>query len=314
MPYRFWNWQNADCEPTAENCPFVDAQDMYDHLKRAWCVETCAPRLRPKWSLANMTEGQCSITAFLAQDYFGGDVYGVRLPDGAYHCYNVVDGKAFDLTSEQFGDEVLDYSTGVPQSREAHLGDPDKRARYELLKERLLSSVKGVHLRKICWDNVRQVCRLGLTKEQTHYVANNKASLICAYITLSEGEPVLPYAIYHDDKVVGFIMLGYDDDWTGYERKKWLESDYYKEHEGHPYYYVWRFMIDRRYQRRGYGREALELALDLMRTEPYGPAEYAILSYEPSNEVGRKLYASLGFEELTEFQEEDDEVYAVRKL
>ena len=40
-------------------------------------------------------------------------------------------------TSEQFGDTVLDYSTGVPQNREIHFSKDDKKERYELLKKRL---------------------------------------------------------------------------------------------------------------------------------------------------------------------------------
>lgn len=40
-------------------------------------------------------------------------------------------------TSEQFGDTVLDYSTGVPQNRETHFSKDDKKERYELLKKRL---------------------------------------------------------------------------------------------------------------------------------------------------------------------------------
>ena len=56
-------------------------------------------------------------------------------------------------------------------------------------------------------------------------------------------------------------------------------------------------MIDKRYQGNGYGREALRLAVDFVRTAPCGKAEYCWLSYEPENEVARKLYLSSGFEE-----------------
>ena len=124
--YKFWGWQTADVKPLGKTYPFEDPRQMYDYLTRCWGADTCAPRLRDKWSPANMTEGQCSITAFLVQDIFGGEVYGIRLPDGAYHCYNVVGEVQFDLTSEQFGDEVLDYTQGVPQSREEHFADQDK--------------------------------------------------------------------------------------------------------------------------------------------------------------------------------------------
>ena len=47
-------------------------EDLYDALTRSWCLETCAPRLRHLWSPEDMTVGQCSVTAFLAQDIFGG--------------------------------------------------------------------------------------------------------------------------------------------------------------------------------------------------------------------------------------------------
>lgn len=101
-------------------------------------METCAPRLRGKWSEENKTCGQCSITAFLVQDLFGGQVYGVPLPDGNFHCYNVVDGHTFDLTSEQFR-ENLDYRDNPEQFRQVHFAKEEKRQRYELLKRKLLA-------------------------------------------------------------------------------------------------------------------------------------------------------------------------------
>ena len=81
--------------------------------------------------------GQCSITAFLVQDLFGGQVYGILRPGGNYHCYNVVDGHIFDLTSEQFGGEILCYQGNPEQSRQAHFAKEEKYQRYLLLKQRL---------------------------------------------------------------------------------------------------------------------------------------------------------------------------------
>ena len=71
------------------------------------------------------------------QDIFGGRVYGIRRPDGNYHCYNVVGDCCFDLTSEQFGDEVLDYQDNPEQFRETHFAKEEKRLRYEYLKNAL---------------------------------------------------------------------------------------------------------------------------------------------------------------------------------
>ena len=114
-----------------------EIRELYRDLKHAWCLETCAPRLRPSWSEDNPTWGQCSITSFLVQDLLGGKVYGVPLPEGGFHCFNAVGDYTFDLTSEQFGGEELDYDNRPEQLREVHFADADKFARYELLKERL---------------------------------------------------------------------------------------------------------------------------------------------------------------------------------
>lgn len=138
--YKFYGWETADCLAKEGLCPGVGTpRDLYDRLEKAWTIDTCAPRLRNEWSEQNKTAGQCSITAFLAQDLFGGEVYGIPLPSGGVHCYNVVGSCLFDLASEQFGDVTLDYTKGILQSREEHFSDRDKYARYCLLKQGVLS-------------------------------------------------------------------------------------------------------------------------------------------------------------------------------
>lgn len=115
--------------------------ELYDLLAEIWCEYTCAPRMRDRWTRANRTLGQCSVTAFLAQDIFGGKVYGIPLPEGGYHCFNVVNDSVFDLTSEQF-DRKLYYSLKSPeQFREVHFAKEEKRLRYEYLKKELESRI-----------------------------------------------------------------------------------------------------------------------------------------------------------------------------
>lgn len=116
--------------------------DLYQVLSGIWCAETCAPRMRDKWTPENMTLGQCSITAFLVQDLFGGEVFGVLREGGNYHCYNKAGGYVFDLTSEQFGDEKLNYDCSIIQSRDIHFSKTEKKSRYEWLKEKLKESVQ----------------------------------------------------------------------------------------------------------------------------------------------------------------------------
>ena len=134
MSYGFYGWQQADVRDRNGLTP----RDLYDLLKTVWCAETCAPRMRAEWTRENPTLGQCSITAFLIQGLFGGQVFGVPLGDGNFHCYNAVDGCVFDLTSEQFGSKALSYDGNPEQFRETHFAKEEKRLRYELLRRRLL--------------------------------------------------------------------------------------------------------------------------------------------------------------------------------
>ena len=103
---------------------------------------------------------------------------------------------------------------------------------------------------------------------------------------------VYPFGIYNDKKPVGFLLLAYDysevcDDPEAPEIAK-----------GN--YFLWRIMIDKRYQGRGYGKEAVKLALDFIKTFPHGKAKYCWICYDKENEVARKLYLSVGFKEIGE--------------
>lgn len=73
-------------------------------------------------------------------------------------------------------------------------------------------------------------------------------------------------------------------------------------------------MIDRKYQNKGYGRAAMKLALDYIKTYPCGKSEWCWLSYEPENEAAKKLYSSFGFVERPDLYKEGDEMPAVLKL
>ena len=143
MEYGFYGWEDADCTPVDSMFEKIrDPRVLYEMLGGIWCAETCAPRMRQDWTVSNKTLGQCSITAFLAQDIFGGKVYGIPRDGGNFHCYNVVGNRVFDLTSEQFGDEKLCYEGNPEQSRETHFSKEEKRLRYEYLRSELLKKLQ----------------------------------------------------------------------------------------------------------------------------------------------------------------------------
>ena len=124
-PYHFYGWEAACVRDGLGLTPC----DYYDLLAGIWCAETCAPRMRKDWTIENRTLGQCSITAILIQDIYGGKVYGVPLGDGNFHCFNDVDGCVFDLTSEQFGSTVLSYDNCPEQERGVHFSKEEKKRR-----------------------------------------------------------------------------------------------------------------------------------------------------------------------------------------
>ena len=73
--YKFYGNDTHSIKPFDEQFNFVKNQrHLYDLLSEIWSKDTCAPRMQKDWTKENMTLGQCSITAFLVQDIFGGSV------------------------------------------------------------------------------------------------------------------------------------------------------------------------------------------------------------------------------------------------
>ena len=160
-----------------------------------------------------------------------------------------------------------------------------------------------IHLEKVTHKNVWDVTELEIFESQYPFVASNDESLMEAYIAVtSEGAYAYPFGIYNDETLVGFLMIGYNEAGIEEEAPEILKNNYS----------LWRLMIDKNHQGKGYGREAVRLALEFIRSWPHGKAEYCALSYEPENEVAKKLYASFGFAENGEI--DGDEVVAVLKL
>ena len=135
MEQSYYQKQLKVLRPTDDEFKECLLYEPYLVLRNCWKADTCAPRMRKDWSEENLTLGQCSITSFLIQDEFGGEVYGVPLGDGNFHCFNVIDGIAYDITSEQFKED-LHYDLDFIQSREVHFAKQEKYERYLLLKER----------------------------------------------------------------------------------------------------------------------------------------------------------------------------------
>ena len=142
MKFKYYGHDVKDIKPINNDFPYIKThRDLYIALKKVWSKDTCSLKFKKEWSKKNPALGQCTITSFLVQDIFGGDVYAVPIDEGLMHCFNIIDGKMIDLTSEQFKGQKLTYNTNHKQDRERHLFfDPDKVQRYELLKKGLIDT------------------------------------------------------------------------------------------------------------------------------------------------------------------------------
>jgi len=130
-----------------------------------------------------------------------------------------------------------------------------------------------VELREITAATVRTICGLEVAEEQRENVAPVAISIAQAHF-----EPRATFrAIYAGNEPVGF-MLWRDDDKPGTA-------------------YLWRFMIDRRHQGKGYGRAALEQAFALLKAQGVITLSASVVRGEHSP-LG--FYLSIGFIEANE--------------
>ena len=127
-----------------------------------------------------------------------------------------------------------------------------------------------IQLKPVTKENIDDILAMRVNKEQERFVTSNAESLAVAYVY---SETAYPFGIYDDDTPVGFIMMGY------YEVKG--------------YYTLWKLMIDRRYQQKGYGREALRQGLKFVRDRFHAAEIYTGVT--PGNSAAKGLYESAGF-------------------
>lgn len=95
-------------------------------LVKCWSKESST-----LWTQENPAKGQCSVTAIVIQEFFGGSIMKTKLESGQFHFYNLINSKRIDFTKEQFP-EPLNYDD-VLSSREEAFGDTNLK-QYNYLK------------------------------------------------------------------------------------------------------------------------------------------------------------------------------------
>ncbi|MDD2806423.1 MAG: GNAT family N-acetyltransferase [Elusimicrobiales bacterium] len=132
-----------------------------------------------------------------------------------------------------------------------------------------------VTLKKIDKDNYRECMRLSVAEDQSKFVAANARSLGKAYAFY---ETAHPFAVYADGAMVGFIL--------------------YRDLPESGNYVIDQMMTDKRWQGKGYGRQAVLEVLKLMRER--GLFHRACACCCINNEVALKFFRSRGFTRVVE--------------
>ena len=132
-----------------------------------------------------------------------------------------------------------------------------------------------VEVREITKENYEECLHLKTAESQKAFVSSTVHSLAQAWVYY---DTAFPFAIYADNIMVGFIMLGY--------------------YEAGGYYTLWKFMIDEKYQNKGYGKRALRLGIAYLVNRFQVKEIYT--AYYATNRIARNLYASVGFRETGE--------------
>lgn len=127
-----------------------------------------------------------------------------------------------------------------------------------------------VNIKEVDKENWYECCELEVLEEQKKYMEPNAIS-----IAQSKFEPTLKsFAIYLENKIVGFVMYN--------SVKEELDS-----------YWIYRIMIDKKYQRKGIGKIATKLVIEQMVKLP--ECKRIAVGYHPENQGSYNLYSKLGF-------------------
>lgn len=123
--------------------------------------------------------------------------------------------------------------------------------------------------KEITKENFWDCIELAVSKDQADFVTSNAIS-----IGQSKVQPeCIPLAVYDNDIMVGFIMYCIDED------------------DGE--YWIYRIMIDEKYQSKGYGKKALEKLLEVIKQDE--SHNKIFLGVHKDSIYAVKMYESFGF-------------------
>lgn len=134
-----------------------------------------------------------------------------------------------------------------------------------------------ISLKKVTKFNLISILQLEVNPQQKKLVAPNAVSIAQAHFN----KDAWFRAIYADNDPIGFVMIS-------------DSSLKYRSNLNHrPSYFLWRIMIDAKYQGKGYGKQAMKLIIDHVKGRP--KAKELLLSHFKSDGNAEEFYKKLGF-------------------
>lgn len=150
----------------------------------------------------------------------------------------------------------------------------------------------SVSLQRITSETLDDILSLSVSEDQKAFVASIERSIAEAHFD----EGAWFRAIYADETPVGFALL-HDESLCEQPRQS-------------GYCFLWRMMIDQRYQRMGFGRRGVRLVIAHVKSRP--DVKCLHTSWRRGKGSAEGFYQKLGFRETGE--DDSGEVHAVLDL
>ena len=132
---------------------------------------------------------------------------------------------------------------------------------------------KSIVLKPITAENLAAALDLQLEEHQKPYVMHPMRSLAHAYVYR---DSCYPFGIYDGDKMVGYSMIRHNPEIKACT--------------------IWHLLIDKAYQKQGYGSSALMMVIKQILAMPFGIGlEKILIACHPENDVAYRLYLNFGF-------------------
>ncbi|MFV8521183.1 GNAT family N-acetyltransferase [Bacillus sp. SBS7] len=131
--------------------------------------------------------------------------------------------------------------------------------------------MKKLYLRPIDKSNWKEATKLSVKEEQQTFIASNLYSI--AEVQFLDN--FYAKGIYLDEKMIGFTMFGIDPDDNNY--------------------WIYRLMIDKRFQGKGIGKQAIYLVIDEIKRNNHTNISLIMIGYAPENLTAKFVYKKAGF-------------------